>query len=729
MSVDGTRDDGIRVLHVDDDPEFADVASALLERADDRFEVETATSAEAGLAALEEGRFDCVVSDYDMPGRTGLDLLRAVRERRERLPFVLFTGKGSEEVASEAISAGVTDYIQKGGGADQYALLANRVANAVEAFQARREADRHRTILQNMGEGVYVFDADHVLRFVDYRVDGVEEIAEGEWTGRSLGYLAEIDVLSEAETEWIEAGIDRVLDGDADEVRLEVEPRLPERAEVIELRLTPLSADVDEPLVLATTRDVTERKRHERDLEAERRLVEGALGALDDLFYVVDADGRLRRWNDRVAAVTGRSEADLDGTPATELFPEDERERVRTTVEETLSSGRGTVEAELVDSEGERRPYELSCARLDDPDGTTTGFAGIGRDLSERRRREREQAAVEARYETLVENLPDVGVFLFDEDLTYRLAGGGELGAVGLSPADFEGATPHDLFPAEVADETVRHYRAALDGEGHTYEQEYDDRRYRVRTVPVRDDEGRIVSGLAVSRDVTEQTRREAELRRRNERLEEFASVVSHDLRNPLQVASGRLELAREECDSDHLDGIDDALDRSRALIDDLLALARDGDRVEDPETLSLAAAAERCRATIPDDGITLEVAGDRPVRADPTRMGRLLENLAVNAVEHGGAGVTVTVGPLADGFYVADDGPGIPPDERDRVFEAGYSTGDDGTGFGLRIVERIADAHGWTVDAVESEDGGARFEITGVEGDDRADPDVEGDG
>jgi DNA-binding NtrC family response regulator len=126
------RAEEIRVLHVDDEPEFAELVASYLERSERRLSVETATSASEGFDRLADTRFDCVVSDYDMPGRSGIEFLEAVQDEHPDLPFILYTGKGSEDVASEAISAGVTDYLQKRPGPDQYTLLANRIRNAVE---------------------------------------------------------------------------------------------------------------------------------------------------------------------------------------------------------------------------------------------------------------------------------------------------------------------------------------------------------------------------------------------------------------------------------------------------------------------------------------------------------------------------------------------------------------------------------------------------------------------
>ncbi|MEZ3163795.1 ATP-binding protein [Halorubrum sp. RMP-47] len=228
--------------------------------------------------------------------------------------------------------------------------------------------------------------------------------------------------------------------------------------------------------------------------------------------------------------------------------------------------------------------------------------------------------------------------------------------------------------------------------------------------------DGEELGRVGVIRDISERKRRERELERRNERLDEFASIVSHDLRNPLDVARGRLELAREERDSQHLEAVARAHDRMATLIDDLLTLAREGVDVESLEPVALDAVTEECWRSVETADATLRAEATSTVRADRSRLKQLLENLLRNAVSHGGPAVTVTVGDLEGGFYVADDGPGIPEDEREEVFGAGHTTDPEGTGFGLAIVERVAEAHGWAVDVTDGPDGGARFEFTGVD-------------
>ncbi|MCS3639047.1 signal transduction histidine kinase [Salinibacter ruber] len=233
------------------------------------------------------------------------------------------------------------------------------------------------------------------------------------------------------------------------------------------------------------------------------------------------------------------------------------------------------------------------------------------------------------------------------------------------------------------------------------------------------------------------QRRAKAQLKRQNARLDSFAGLVAHDLRNPLNVATGRLRLAREERAPEearsHLAAVDRSLGRMDEIIEDVLTLTWGGQDIgpEELSTHGLAAMAKASWDQVGTDqvgtdqngadkggaeGATLQFEGACRLRCSAERVRRLLENLFRNAIEHGGDTVTVRVGALSDGFYVEDDGAGFPGDDPEAVFEAGYSSSDEGTGLGLSIVESIAKAHGWSLSATQSEAGGARFEVTGVD-------------
>ena len=156
----------IAVLHIDDDSGYLELTEAFLEAELDRGRVATAAGAEDGLERLDEGCFHCVVCDYDMSRRNGLEVLEAVRAQYPELPFILYTGKGSEEIAAEAINAGVTGYFQKGG-PDQHRRLANRIEHATAEYRARIESERYSTVLQALGYPIYVVDADAEFEYVN----------------------------------------------------------------------------------------------------------------------------------------------------------------------------------------------------------------------------------------------------------------------------------------------------------------------------------------------------------------------------------------------------------------------------------------------------------------------------------------------------------------------------------------------------------------------------------
>ncbi len=186
---------------------------------------------------------------------------------------------------------------------------------------------------------------------------------------------------------------------------------------------------------------------------------------------------------------------------------------------------------------------------------------------------------------------------------------------------------------------------------------------------------GTVLDGFVIdTREIGEHKQREQRLARQNERLDEFASMVSHDMRNPLRVFSTSLDLFAETGNDDHYERCRSAVDRMQRLIDDLLDLARQGESVVDPDAVALEDLVDRAWQTVETPDATLVVEDSARVEADPQQTRRLLENLFENAVEHGDETVTVTVGTSEGGMYVADDGPGVPEADRAEVFEAGYS-------------------------------------------------------
>ena len=234
------------------------------------------------------------------------------------------------------------------------------------------------------------------------------------------------------------------------------------------------------------------------------------------------------------------------------------------------------------------------------------------------------------------------------------------------------------------------------------------------RCTPITDESGAVTSLVGLTRDITDRKLYQRELTETIDQLEEFAATVSHDLRNPLNVAAGNIRLAAAEGESDPLDTAFDAVERMDTLIEELLTLAKDGNAVGERRRVQSEDIVAKSFENVRTPETTLRTTGSVEMSCDPARLTEAFENLIRNAVEHGGSDAVLTAGvlPDEDGLYIEDDGPGIPPEERERVFEKGHTTRKDGSGFGLAIVERIVEGHGWDVRVADGEAGGARFEV-----------------
>ena len=131
--------DRIRALYVDDEPGLLEVARLFLEQSPE-IKVETAESAKLALSSPAIASYDAIVSDYQMPDMDGIAFLKAVREKYGEIPFILFTGRGREEIVIQAITNGADFYLQKGGDPmTQFAELTHKICQAVNRKRAQDE--------------------------------------------------------------------------------------------------------------------------------------------------------------------------------------------------------------------------------------------------------------------------------------------------------------------------------------------------------------------------------------------------------------------------------------------------------------------------------------------------------------------------------------------------------------------------------------------------------------
>jgi len=722
------------VLYVDDDPEFVETTTACLEREADGLVVDSAASPEAALDRLDGGDIDCVVSAHDMSGLTGIEFLDIVRERHGDLPFIIFTGQGSASVADEAISAGVTDYLRQGTGAEQYVVLAHRISKAVSAHRSVADTDTRRRRLEGLlktvpgcivqlnAEGEFVFANDRAEEVLELERSSLigQAYDDPAWQIRSL----EGDPLSDDELPF------RRIRESGDPVygyRHRIE--WPDGTEkVLRASGAPVFDDAgDVESVVFSLVDETEWEQQRQTLaDAERRLDLAAEVTDTGVWEWTPATGEVV-WNETLERVMGLEPGSFEGTFeafADRVHPED-LPTMREQVEEALASNEPYhVEFRMLRENGDVLWVEGRGKLVDD--GGERRMVGIHHDITERKRRLQELERTKGYLDGILDNTT-APMFMKDRDGEYLLVNRGYEELFGLAETSVVGHTDAEIHPDQMVAEVRQNDRLAMEREETVNTEEGivvdgEKRHFLVSKAPIyvaedgtKTDQPAAIFGVA--KDVTEREQTRERLERQNDLLEEFASVVSHDLKSPLTVAEGRIELADTECDSDHLDAAADAIARSRELVDNLLTLARSGERTTDAEPVALAPLTRECWATVETEAATLDVETTRTVEADRSRLQQLIENLVTNAVEHAGADCTVTVGDCEGGFYVADDGPGVPEEQREDVFSTGYSTASSNTGLGLGIVSQVVVGHGWRVELVESEAGGARFEITGVDG------------
>ncbi|MDQ2072270.1 histidine kinase N-terminal 7TM domain-containing protein [Haloarcula sp. NS06] len=427
---------------------------------------------------------------------------------------------------------------------------------------------------------------------------------------------------------------------------------------------------------------------------------------MSDPVFVVDKDERLVDVNEAGADFLDDEGAAI-GRSASEVMPS----------YDSLPDGDGSADADVViEADGGPHYFDINRTTLTDQTGSMIGHLLIYRDVTDRR-------IAEERFQRLIERSSDM-VTILDEDGDFTYVSQPVEKILGYEPAELVGENAIEYIHPDDRQGVAEDLAKYVDDHGYsgTYVVRFRDAADNWRFIEAHATNllhDPFVEGIVLnSRDVTEQLQRKQKLERQNERLDQFASIVAHDLRNPLNVASGRLSLLESDVDADHsasIGTIQEQLERMESIIDDSLTLARSGETVTETDEGDLELIAYDAWQSVETDGATLVVKTTLQLDGDRNRLRTLFENLFRNSVEHNeSADLTVKVGSVPDGvgFYVEDTGTGIPSEERDAVFEQGYTTNEEGTGFGLAIVRDIVQAHGWDISVTEGESGGAKFVV-----------------
>jgi PAS domain S-box-containing protein len=346
-------------------------------------------------------------------------------------------------------------------------------------------------------------------------------------------------------------------------------------------------------------------------------------------------------------------------------------------------------------------------------------LADVIRSAVSKRRQDRRRQRRHERAETVVRASGDP-VYSLDTDGNFTFVNDALAAMTGYTESELVGEHISIIMDADDVADGREHIRELLrddDRDRDTFEMAVvtaDGKRIAAENhIALLTEDGEFVGTTGIIRDISARQRRERELQRQNERLERITGALSHDIRSPLNVATGQADMLAREYDDDRFAVLETALDRIDDMLDDVLSLTRQGEWVRESGRVDIETAARKAWETsVTAPHATLVVDNSGTIEADDHRVRELLENLFRNAVEHNDGPITVRVGRFNDGFYVEDDGRGIPADEREQVLEMGYTDATDGTGFGLSIVDGIADAHGWDVRVTASDDGGARFEL-----------------
>ena len=716
---------GFRVLLVDDDEAFLEISKQILQQ-ENNYQIDTATSVNQATQKLKTKTFDVIVSDYEMPQKTGLDLLNHIKKTQPNTPFILFTGKGREDIAIQALNLGANYYINKHGTPKTvYGELTHAITNLVRArnddSSLLTSEDENRLLFENSFDGVMLTKPDGSILSANPAACRMLRMSEQEIikVGRQ-GIVVKDEKLKNALKEREQTG--KVVS----EFTFKRKDGSTFVGEASSNLFLSSSGEVKSCLII---RDITQRKKIEVALKKSEELQRAIVANSPIGIATIAADANFLSANESFVKILGYSESELRKMDFKDITHPDYLADSIIAVD-NLNAGKVpffSLEKKYIRKDGTIIDGKVNVSLIRDEKGKPRLYVISLEDVTSLKKDMLALSESEARFRQLIINSPDT-IYLFD-NISHKTQFLNRDTFLGYPRSEIEGTnslTEH-IYPADKESVLKNWYdimQGTISGEKPI--------EYRLKSksgkwewlqsrvnVLQRDGKGKPQLLLVSLSIVTERKFDEEKLFLFNEKIRVLGSLTRHDVGNKLMTIRNSVYLLRKHVGDDprvtkYFEAIDSAVNSANRLFDFSRVYEKIG--AEKPSVVDVGEAFDQAISLIPNLGKIkiINECHNLKVVADSLLV-QVFHNLVDNTIKYGGFVSQIKFYFLENDdkkhLIYEDNGEGISFENKSKLFNEGFSTGGS-TGLGLSLIKKIVEFYGWTI-VEEGEPGeGAKFTL-----------------
>ena len=708
----------IHILHVDDNTDFLKITKHYLEKQSEKtIKVDSFDNPELVLSQLDQKEYDVIVSDLEMPGLNGLDLLTQLREKYPQYPFIMFTGRGREEVAIQALNLGVNYYIKKGRDVkSQYRELIHIIQAVVRQTSIEKALDVSKTqnqaILDALPDLMFRFNQQGNFLWCSYNGSlNNFFVRPEEFIGKHV-----TEVLPPPLAEQILYYLDRTFQSGEIQFFNNQFP-MKDRLRYFDARMVVCGRDE----VLAIIRDITEHKIMAETIEKKEKQYQTLIETMNEGVLQVDNQDVIQFVSQKFADILEYDTEELVGQVASELFLIPENQEVMTKKARDRLEGRSEKYViPVLTKSGKTKWLEISGAPVYDEQGQVIGSVGIHTDITTQILMEDARQKSDLKYQTIVDQMNE-GLIQVDIHDHIQFVNQQLCHMLGYeTPQDLLGKEANKVLLApEDRDIVKQKTQLRRNGQSEKYEIRLKKRSGEyiwaiMRGTPVYNLDMEVIGSYGIVTDIHQlktTSQVVTTLEHAIKDLEDFSYLISHDLKAPLKAIKILLDVLMAEhghtlSDTIKVDlfTIHHKIETMNYLIENILAYSRIDHENRTPEQINLNDLVQDIIEIIsPPNHIKIDILNRLPtLSSEKIKLHQLFQNLLTNAIHYNDKSegrVTISSLKLNSNLYefkITDNGIGIEKKDFEtifRLFETAKETGDSRrTGVGLAIVDKIID-------------------------------------